>query len=205
MYLILGSNKMRLLVIAPLLIFFASCSSTKSMGPQAYLNWYASPDFTWKGIDTINDISCMMRLVPKEMNIAKCAIDDCEPKDSLAKQLSHRNETIEFIIEFSSLKINTDVFEAGHLNTYTKTDKILYLSNGIKYDIKAITAAGDTLACQNILYEPSIPRKARLLATLESTKKSISQLIIKDRMITGEAIVFHIPGLNPKSIPTLKL
>lgn len=175
------------------------------MDPQAYVDWYSSKEFAWKGTDTLADISCSVRLFPMELGIAMCALQECETKEVLAESLSGKDETIEFMIEFSSIKSNNSVFDASGSTNYSKTDKILYLSNTIKTDIKGITSAGDTINCQHVLYEPSIPKKARLLITLEETKKNICQLIIKDRMITGELILFRIPELNRKSIPTLKL
>jgi hypothetical protein len=175
------------------------------MSPQAYLNWYASKEFSWKGTDTVGDISCSMRLFPTELNIAKCCLQECEAKELLSERLSEKDESIEFMIEFSSLKPNTSVFDVSGPTNYSKTDKVLYLSNGIKNDIRGITTTGDTIVCEHVLYEPSIPQKAHLLVTLEETKKKICQLIIKDRMITGELILFRIPELNYQSIPTLKL
>lgn len=204
MYLILVFSKMRLLLNVSLLILCAGCNSLKSMGPQDYLDWYSSKEFAWKGTDTLADISCSIRLFPMELSIARCAVQECEPKEVLKERLSGKDETIEFMIEFSGIKPNTSVFDVPGTK-YSKTDKILYLSNGIKDDIKGITSTGDTIICQHVLYEPSIPKKARLLITLEETKKNISRLIIKDRQITGETISFRIPELNHKSIPTLKL
>ena len=81
----------------------------------------------------------------------------------------------------------------------------MYFSSGIKNDIKGLTKNGDTLPCQGVLYEPSLPQKARILISLEKSNNSINQIIITDRIITGEVIRFSIPELTNKSIPTLKL
>jgi hypothetical protein len=194
-----------LLIISLLIILSAGCSSLKPMSPKEYLNWYAAKDFGWKGMDTIQDITCAIRLFPKEVTIAMCAIQNCETKEVLTERLSSKDETYDFMIEFSSLKPNTSIFDVPGSGAYSKSDKVLYLSNGIKKDIKGITVAGDTVSCQNVLYEPSIPQKARLLVTLENTKKNINQFIITDHMVSGEMIRFHIPELTHKSLPTLKL
>jgi len=206
MYLILVFFKMRLLFTLLIVSSCVSCSSlNKSLGPKDYLDWYSAKDFAWKGIDTIQDLTCAMRLFPRELDIAKCALENCESKEVLIERLSDKTETIDFMIEFASLKMNTSVFDIDGPISSSRADRIMYFSNGIKNDIKGLTVNGDTLACQSVLYEPSLPQKARMLISLEGSKKSINQIIITDRIISGEVIRFPIPELTNRSIPTLKL
>ncbi len=205
MYLTSVFFKMRLLFTILMLTSLWSCSSLKSLSPKEYLDWYSSTGFGWKGIDTIQDFTCAMRLFPKEADIAKCALQDCESKETLIERLQTKDETLDFIIEFTSLKLNTGIFDVPGSTGSSRTDRIMYFSSGIKNDIKGITNTGDTLICQSVLYEPSLPQKARILISLEDSKKSINQIMITDRAISGEIIRFYIPELSNKSIPTLKL
>lgn len=206
MYLISVFFKMRLLFTLLVLSTFISCSTlNKSMSPKDYLIWYSAKEFGWKGIDTVQEMTCMMRLFPQEVDIAKCALQNCESKETLLERLSGIDESIDFIIEFASLKTNISIFDiAGSIGS-SRADRVMYFSSSIKNDIKGITITGDTLVCQSVLYEPSLPQKARILISLEGSKKPIDQIIITDRIISGETIRFPIPQLTNKSIPTLKL
>ena len=143
-----------------------SCSSLKSLSPKEYLDWYSSTGFGWKGIDTIQDFTCAMRLFPKEADIAKCALQDCESKETLIERLQTKDETLDFIIEFTSLKLNTGIFDVPGSTGSSRTDRIMYFSSGIKNDIKGITNTGDTLICQSVLYEPSLLKTVKLVSTI---------------------------------------
>lgn len=200
-------SKMRLAIILFSIPTLMACSSMKrSMNPETYLSWYASPNFGWKGIDTIQEtMTCAMRLLPKEVTIAQCALESCETKETLQKRLSSMDETIDFIVEFTSLKTNISLFDLPGKISSSRADRVMYFSSGIRQDIKVLTLTGDTLECTGVLYEPAAPQKARILVSIEKSKKSMYQLLIKDQMISGEIIRFSIPELTYKTIPTLKL
>ncbi|MNJ83548.1 hypothetical protein D3C87_09690 [compost metagenome] len=175
------------------------------MNPKDYLGWYQSKEFGWKGIDTIQNVICGIRLFPKEVSIARCAIDNCESKEILKERSAAKTDYFEFILEFASLKPNESIFDLpGRLGT-SRPDRVTYFSSAIKNDIKGLTSLGDTVECQSVIYEPSLPQKARMLINLEMTKKSIVEIIITDRIISGETFHFNLPELTDKSIPSLKL
>ena len=198
---------MRLVTCIFIISVLMGCASlNKSLNPVNYLSWYSSTDFGWKGLDTVQGtMMCTMRLFPKEVDIAKCALENCENKETLKDQLAIKEETVDFIIEFASLKPGISLFELPGTVNSSRAERIMYFSSGIKNDIKGITSSGDTLVCESVLYEPSLPQKARILISIEKSKKSMNQLLIRDRIISGETIRFSIPELTNKTIPTLKL
>lgn len=175
------------------------------MNPKDYLSWYQSKEFAWKGVDTIQNIICGIRLFPKEVSIAKCAMDNCEPKETLKERSADNTESFEFIVEFAGLKPNESIFDLpGKLGT-SHSDRVIYFSSEIKKDIKGLTLSGDTVECQHVIYEPSLPQRARMLIDLEVGKKGIVEIIVTDGIISGETFHFRIPELTNKSIPSLKL
>lgn len=197
---------MRNLYTLVFLLVLTGCSVVKkSMNPKDYLDWYQSKEFGWKGMDTIQNVICGIRFFPKEVSIAKCAIDNCEPKETLKERSADKTESFEFIVEFASLKPTESIFDlSGKLGT-SPSDRVIYFSSEIKKDIKGLTLSGDTVECQSVIYEPSLPQRARMLIDLEAGKKGIIEIIVTDRIISGETFHFSIPELTNKSIPSLRL
>lgn len=205
MYLTSRFSNMRYSFVILFLLLLACGTAKKSMTPKEYLNWYQSKDFGWKGMDSTEQIACAIRLFPKEIMVAKCAVDDCETKETLKERLASEEGTFDFLLELSSLKPGESIFDVRGEVGSSRSDRVLYFSNSIKNDIKGLTLSGDTVECTGVIYEPTLPQKARILINLEASKKSIVEIMITERIISGHAFHFKIPELTKKSIPSLKL
>jgi hypothetical protein len=187
---------------------FFSCSTSKkaaSMDPESYVKWCSSPEFSWKDRDTLNGISYSVRFVPKEYDIAKCALKHCENKETLLTDLNSKNNSYSFILDLSCLEFSKDIFSYPSRTGMSAADRKIYLNNAIKGDIVGISKSNDTIKCISAMYEASIPIRARVLFELESTEKTITKIILKDRMINNSLFEFSMPELTKNNVPTLNL
>lgn len=175
------------------------------MDPESYLKWYSSPEFSWRNNDTLNGISYSVRFVPKEYDIAKCALTHCEKKDVLLEDLNSKNDAYGFILDLSCIEFSKDIFSYPSRTGMSATERKMYLNNSIKSDIFGISKSNDTIKCVSAMYEASIPMRARVLFELEKTEKTISKIILKDRMLNNSVIEFSFPELGKKQVPTLNL
>ncbi len=187
---------------------FVSCgTSTKvaKLDPEAYVKWCYSPEFSWKNSDTLNGISYSVRFVPQEYNIAACALKHCEKKEVLMEDLNSKNNAYGFFLDLVCLDFSRDLFSYPSRTGMDAADRKIYLNNHIKKDIVGISDSNDTIVCVSAIYEASIPNRARVIFELEDTEKTLTKIILKDRMINNSAIEFSIPELTKKKIPTLNL
>ena len=208
MYLILQLTKMRyLLVLAALCLSIPLVLSQKpkKLSPDAYVEWCYSPDFLWKNKDTADGISYGVRFVPKEFDIAKCALDHCEKKDILAQELKSIDNSFGFILDLACMEFSKDIFSVPGKTGMRAAERKLYLSNYIKGDLFGISATNDTIKCVSAIYEVNIPMRARVLFDLESTNDPIVKIVFRDRMINNRLVEFLIPQLTRKQLPTLNL
>lgn len=175
------------------------------MDPESYLKWYSSPEFSWKNGDTLNGISYSVRFVPKEYDIAKCALRHCEEKTILLTDLNSKNNSYGFILDLSCLEFSKDIFSYPSRSGMSSAERKIYLNNTIKGDLFGISKSNDTIKCVSAMYEASIPVRARVIFELESTEKTITKIILRDRMINNSLIEFSIPELSKNNVPTLNL
>lgn len=195
-------------LLALVMLLNSACSGlrkTPSLAPDAYLKWYASSENKWFSQDTINNLLFKVRVYPKEVNIAICAMDHCEPKETLLTDLKRKEEINSFLLEIKGLKSGKeDLFSpAVQMNS---TDKALYLSNGIKKDLFAFSSGKDTLFCNSVIYEPSIPGNIKLLIDFHNPDhQSISRIVFNDRSLSMVPVEFLLLPSDHSNFPTLNL
>lgn len=191
-----------------ILLFLIACSTTKKAGslkPDSYVKWCSSAEFQWKNKDTLDGIIYSVRFVPRQYNIAKCALDHCEKKDVLLEDLKSANSSYSFMLELSCVDFSKDLFSFPSRTGMNANERKLYLNNYIKGDLVGVSAANDTIKCISAIYEASIPMRARVLFDLENTGKAITKIVFKDQMISNQPLEFSIPELTAKKIPDLDL
>lgn len=185
-----------------------ACSTLKKvaeMDPETYVKWYSSPDFSWRNKDTINGISYAVRFIPKEYDIAKCAISHCEKKEVLVADLKAIGNSYGFMLELSCLDFSKDIFSFPSKTGMNPNFRKMYLNNYIKEDLVGISSSSDTIKCISAIYEANMPARVRVLFDLESTAKTITRIVFKDKMLNNRFVEFSIPELTKKYIPTLNL
>jgi hypothetical protein len=188
--------------------FVVSCStSTKvaKLDPESYVKWCYSPEFSWKNSDTLNGIAYSVRFVPGEYDIAACALKHCETKESLINDLNSKNNFYSFFLDFVCEDFSRDLFSYPGKTGMNAADRKIYLNNHIKKDIVGITTSNDTISCVSTIYEVNISNRARVIFELEDTEKTLTKIILKDKMINNAVIEFSITELSKKKIPTLNL
>jgi hypothetical protein len=193
-----------------LMLFFLniSCSSLRkgpSLAPEDYLKWYGSAENRWFSQDTVNDLVFKMKLYPKEVNIARCALDHCESKETLLTDLKKEESVTSFFLEVKALKGGKeDLFSpAAQMNA---TDKALYLSNGIKKELFAFSSGKDTIFCNSVIYEPAIPGKIRLLVDFNNPDhQTITRILFNDNSFTMTPMEFLLLLPDHQNFPTLNL
>lgn len=194
------------------ILFFLSlcfaCSTAKKvaeMDPESYVKWYSSPDFSWRNKDTINGISYAVRFIPKEYDIAKCALTHCEKKEVLVADLKAIGNSYGFMLELSCLDFSKDIFSFPSKTGMNPSFRKMYLNNYIKEDLVGISSSNDTIKCISAIYEANMPTRVRVLFDLENTTKTITKIVFRDKMLNDRLVEFLIPELSKKYVPTLNL
>ncbi|WP_341900070.1 hypothetical protein [Fluviicola taffensis] len=196
-----------LLTIISLSLFISGSFSQKGskLTPDSYVKWCSSPDFLWKNKDTMGGIMYSVRFIPKQYDIAKCALNHCEKKEVLMDDLKTIGGSYGFMLELSCEQFSKDIFSFPSKTGMNTNDRKLYLNNYIKGDLVGISSSNDTIKCTSAIYEASMPTRVRVLFDLEATNKPITKIVFRDRMINNRFIEFSIPELTHKQIPTLNL
>ncbi|MNK00318.1 hypothetical protein D3C87_181010 [compost metagenome] len=199
---------MKYLLTGLSLSLFLSCLYAQKAGkltPESYVKWCSSPDFLWKGKDTLEGISYAVRFIPKQYDIAKCALNHCEKKEVLINDLKAIGNSYGFMLELSCLEFSKDLFSFPSKTGMNSNSRKMYLSQYIKGDLVGITSTNDTIKCTSAIYEANMPTRVRVLFELENTPKPITKIVFRDRMINNKPIAFIIPELTNKHLPTLNL
>lgn len=187
---------------------FLSCSFAQKAGkltPESYVKWCSSPDFLWKNESTLEGISYAVRFIPKQYDIARCALSHCETKEVLMNDLKAIGNSYGFMLDLSCTEFSQDIFSFPSKTGMGSTNRKMYLNNYIKGDLFGITPSNDTIKCTSAIYETNMPARVRVLFELESTTKPITKIVFRDRMIHNKPIEFIIPELTNKQLPTLNL
>ncbi len=177
----------------------------KKLSPESYVQWCNSPDFLWKNKDTMGGIQYAVRFVPKQYDIAKCALNHCEKKEILMTDLKAAGNSYGFILELSCVEYSKDIFSYPSKTGMNSNNRKMYLNNYIKGDLVGISSSNDTIKCTSAIYETSMPTRVRVLFDLENTTKPITKIVFRDKMINNRYVEFIIPELTNKQIPTLNL
>lgn len=192
-------------ILISLLLVGCKMSQQMELEPESFLQWYSSGKNSFKSKDTINDICYSFAFYPKEVSIAVCALNSCEPKDVLLKELKSKSENPSYLFELTSLNPLKDLFESSSAEM-SKNEQIIYMNNGIKNDLKALTKRGDTLKCVSAIYEPLLASKFRLIVDFESSESgSVDQIIYIDRLMSRSQIKFNFSNTIHTNFPLLNL
>lgn len=198
-------NLIILLTLSSLLLIGCMTSKNIKLEPEPFLKWYSSEKNMFKSADTINDICYLFASYPKEVPIALCAINKCESKEELSSDLKAKSETRTYLFELTSLNPRKDLF-ASTSGQLSKDNEILYLNNGIKNDLKALSEKGDTLKCVSASYEPLLASKFRLIIDFESPGSgAIDHIIYTDRLMSRSQIKFDFSKTTHSNFPLLNL
>ena len=192
------------------MVFFLclGCSSLKktlSLTPAEYLKWHASADNKFVCQDTANNLVFRIKAYPKEVNIARCALDHCEPKETLLKELKQEESVTSFMLEVRGLNSSKeDLFSpAAGMNS---SDKALYLSGGIRKELFAFSSDRDTIFCNSVIYEPSIPGHIRLLIDFDNPEhQPIKRILFNDHSLSMIPVEFQFSPSANSNFPTLNL
>lgn len=177
----------------------------KKLSPESYVQWCNSSDFLWKNKDTMGGILYAVRFVPKQYDIAKCALNHCEKKEILSADLKAIENSYGFILELSCVEYSKDIFSYPSKTGMNSNTRKMYLNNYIKGDLVGISSSNDTIKCTSAIYEANMPTRVRVLFDLENTNKPITKIVFRDKMINNRYVEFIIPELTNKQIPTLNL
>lgn len=196
-------------VFTALIMVFTGCGISKKrikLEPENYLKWYGSAENVHTASDTVGELVYNLRLFPKEVNIALCAMKQCEPKDVLVASLEERTTITSFLFEIRGVNTQKDFFSIAGVSGISKNDRVMYLTSGIKEDLKGLSAHGDTLNCVSVMYEPTIKGQAKLVIDIDNPKQYvIREVIYSDRVISGSRISLKMPVSSNSNIPTLNL
>lgn len=200
--------KMHYYFVALLIFLIIGCSNLRkrpALAPDAYLKWYGSTENKWYSQDTVNNLVFKVKVYPKEVNIALCALNRCEPKETLLASLKQKEEINSFLLDIKGIKSGReDLF--SHSAQMSSTDKILYLSNEIKKDLFAFSSDNDTLFCNSVIYEPSIPGNIKLLIDFHNPDhQSITRILFNDRLLSMVPVEFLLLPSDHSNFPTLNL
>lgn len=201
-------NRIGFYFVLTLLFLNMSCSSLRKgplLVPEDYLKWYGSSENKWFSQDTVNDLVFKMKLYPKEVNIARCAINHCESKETLVTDLKKEESVTSFFLEVNGLTgEKEDLFSP--LARMNSTDKVLYLSNGIKRELFAFSSNKDTLFCNSVIYEPTISGRIRLLVDFNNPdNQTITRVLFNDHSFTMAPMEFLFWSSDYPNFPTLNL
>lgn len=150
-------------------------------------------------------IQYAVRFVPKQYDIAKCALNHCEKKEILMTDLKTIGDSYGFILELSCVEYSKDIFSYPSKTGMNSNNRKMYLNNYIKSDLIGISSSNDTIKCTSAIYEANMPTRVRVLFDLENTTKPITKIVFRDKMINNRYVEFIIPELTNKQIPTLNL
>ncbi|TSJ46560.1 hypothetical protein [Fluviicola chungangensis] len=143
--------------------------------------------------------------MPREINIARCALDHCEPKEILLEELKRDVAVTSFMFEVKALRGGKEdlFFPQSGMNS---TDKALYLSGGIKKELFAFSSGQDTIFCNSVIYEPSIPGYIRILVDFDNpAHQPIKRIVFNDHSLSMVPVEFQfLPAAN-SNFPTLNL
>jgi hypothetical protein len=195
------------IIVLTFSLFFqlSFAQKVKKLSPESYVQWCNSPDFFWKNKDTMGGIQYAVRFVPKQYDIAKCALNHCEKKEILMTELKAVGNSYGFILELSCLEYSKDIFSYPSKTGMNANNRKMYLNNYIKADLVGISSSNDTIKCTSAIYEANMPTRVRVLFDLENTTKPITKIVFRDKMINNRYVEFIIPELTNKQIPTLNL
>jgi hypothetical protein len=193
-------------IVFSFLLVGCKLSQQMKLEPESFLKWYSSKDNLFKSMDTLNGVSYTIASYPQEVSIAICALNKCEPKEVLITDLKTKSAFNTYLLEIQSLDAQKDLFQGKGSKGMSKNDQVLYLSNDIKYDLKALTEDGDTLKCVSVIYEPLLSGSFRLILDFEISKSEpIDHIIYNDRLINRAQIAFGFPKNNHSNFPLLNL
>ena len=192
-------------ILCSVLLIGCKMSRQLELEPEPFLRWYSSEKNPFRSSDTLEQVCYALSSYPKEVPIALCALNTCESKAVLLADLKSKSEGHSYLLELSTLHAQKDLFELGS-QQMGKNDQMLYLNNGIKHDLKALTVKGDTLKCLSAIYEPVLPTKFRILVDFESRGSTpIDHIIFTDRLINSALVRFDFTKTTNTQFPLLNL
>ncbi|AEA42443.1 hypothetical protein [Fluviicola taffensis] len=199
-------NSLNILFIFPLVLVGCKLSKQLKLEPESFLKWYSSEENSFKSSDTLNGICYSISAYPQEVSIAICAMNKCEPKQTLETDLKNKSQLNTYLLELTNLNSKGDLFSLGASKGMSRNEQLIYLNNDIKYALKAVTESGDTLVCVSVIYEPLLANSFRLMIDFESSKSvSIDRIIYADRLINNSLIEFQFKNNNRSNFPHLNL
>lgn len=190
-----------ILVFTSLVVF--SCKTYQpALTPEQYKKWYASDAFVWRKTDTINGLIYSIAFVPGQVDIARCALENCKPKEELKQAQKDLGKDYDFILQIQTKSFNESVVDKARPEL-TRNEIMTYLNGQIKSDLCGMSIKNDTLSCTGIIYEPISSDRVRILFSIEG-KEPLNKIVFQDRIFSGYTQNFGLPELTLKTTPSLK-
>lgn len=176
------SFKISLLVLS---LFCLSCSRNL-LSPKDYVLYIEHSKKERSDSATLGGLSMRLTCTPLEYYLANGILDESIEAKSIQKSTIEKEK-----ISFFNLSIRGSEKSLFESSTWDATSQMLYYSNKFKNDILAIAVNGDTIPCQNYLFqaESSIgksnyfefefPIKRNELKSINITFKSLNNQSIK--------------------------
>lgn len=180
----------------------------KSLSPKSYLEWYGSAACPLRDTVTAKEVIFVLQQVPVELELARYVqtnrMTSEEAADAYAE--SRKVDELTYVLTVELPVPGKDIF-SFNLRQGEQSRKE-YVSFGMKGDLFLVTITGDTIDCARTLYEQGIsnsPRSRFIIDFTTITREKAAQLLFRDRLWSGQTIVFDLKENQQAVLPRLEL
>lgn len=183
-------------------------ANSKAMEPGEYLAWYGAADCPLRDTVTAKEVMFILEQVPVEVDLARnlragrMTAQEAQAAYAESKKVDELNYVMTVALPAAGKDIFSYNLRAG------ESGRKEYVSFGMKQDLFLITNTSDTIDCSHTLYEQGIsntPRSRFLIDFTAISREKVTQLVFRDRLWSGQTIIFDLKTNQQAVIPRLKL
>lgn len=180
----------------------------KSLTPQSYLEWYGSSACPLRDTVKASEVVFVLEQVPIEQEIARnvqtnrMTVEEAQSAYSESKDVNELTYLLTVELPVAGKDIFNYNVKAG------EQGRKEYVSFGMKKDLFLVTVTGDTVECARTLYEQGIsnsPRSRFIIDFTAITREKVVQLLFRDKLWSGQTILFDLTTNQQAVLPRLKL